>query len=571
MMGSLIIKNGTVYDPRNGINGERMDIHIKDGTIVENAGRTTKKIDCSGKIVMPGGVEIHSHIAGGKVNSGRLLRPEDHEKCTMSKTKVTRAGSGFSTPSTFMTGYLYSKMGYTMAMTPAMPPLMARHTHEELSDTPMLDKGSYPLTDGNWFIMRYLKEGDIEKCAAYAAWLLRATKGFALKITNPGGTEAWGWGKNCKSLDDPVPYFDITPREIIKGLAEVNEMLGLPHSIHLHANNLGRLGNYETTIDTFKVPNGTKTNKDRQVLHMTHVQFHSYGGDSWKNFESEAQTIAKAVNKSDNAIIDTGNVTLDNTTTMTADGPMEYYLQSLTHLKWMNRDVELETAPGITPFIYSPKMPTAAVQWAIGLELGLLIKDPWKVLMTTDHPNGGPFTRYPRIIAWLMSKPYRDETTERINAAAGKRSSISSIDREYDFNEIAVITRAGQAKSLGLSEKKGHLGIGAHGDVAVYDIDPKNVDPSRDFKEIEKKFSATAYTIKDGEIVVKDGEVTKVVYGSTYWTNPKLDAKLEEEVMGDLEYNFKRYYSVNLANYPVQDKYVKRPKELKIDATKVGA
>jgi formylmethanofuran dehydrogenase subunit A len=191
--------------------------------------------------------------------------------------------------------------------------------------------------------------------------------------------------------------------------------------------------------------------------------------------------------------------------------------------------------------------------------------------MTTDHPNGGPFTRYPRIIAWLMSKPYRDETLEKINKAAGKRSSISSIDREYDFSEIAIVTRAGQAKSLGLTEKKGHLGIGAHGDVAVYDIDPKNIDPGRDFKEIEKGFSATAYTIKDGEILVKDGEIVKVVYGRTYWANTRVDGKLEEEVMRDIEYDFKRYYSVNLANYPVQDKYVKRSEELKIDATRVGA
>jgi formylmethanofuran dehydrogenase subunit A len=569
-MAGIILKNGTVYDPANNVNGEKMDIHIKDGKVVENAGRTAKKINCQKKTVMPGAVEIHSHIAGGKVNCARLLRPEDHVKKVMAKTKLTRAGSGFSTPSTFMTGYLYSKLGYTTAMTAAMVPLTARHTHEELEDTPMLDKGAYTLMDGNWFLMRYLKDGDFDKAAAYTAWLLKVTKGMVIKLTNPGGTEAWGWGKNCKSLDDPVPYFDITPREIIRGMVEVNEMLDLPHSVHLHANNLGRLGNYETTIDTLEVPKGTK-NKERQILHATHVQFHSYGGDSWKNFESEAESVAKAVNKSDTAIIDTGNVTLDNTTTMTADGPMEYYLQSLTHLKWMNRDVELETAPGITPFVYSPKMPTAAIQWAIGLELGLLIKDPWKVLMTTDHPNGGPFTRYPSIIAWLMSKPYRDEMVEKINKAAGKRSSISGIEREYDFNEIAVITRAGQARSLGLSETKGHLGIGADGDVAVYDIDPANIDPGRQFKEIEKAFSATAYTIKGGEIVVKDGEIAKVVYGKTFWANSQVDEKLADEVLSDVEYNFKRYYSVNLANYPVQDKYVKRPHEIKIDARDVGA
>lgn len=568
-MSALVLKNGTVYDPINGINGEKKDILVEEGFVVEKIKGRAKVIDCSHKIVMPGGIEIHSHIAGGKVNSGRLFRPEDHVRFVMPKTKITRSGSGFSTPSTFLTGYLYSIMGYTTAFTPAMPPLMARHTHEELHDIPMVDKAAYPLCDGNWFIMKYLKNGEIERCAAYVAWLLKATKGFVIKLTNPGGTEAWGWGKNCRSLDDPVPYFDITPREIIKGLVEVNEMLRLPHSVHLHANNLGRLGNYVTTVDTLKVPSGTRPSRERQVLQVTHAQFHCYGGDSWKNFESKAEEVAKAVNSNGDVIIDTGNVTLDETTTMTADGPLEYYLHALSHLKWINRNVEMETSPGVTPFIYSPKMPTAAIQWAIGLELGLLVKDPWKVLMTTDHPNGGPFTRYPRIIAWLMSREYRERTASEIHKAVEKRSAISTIDREYDFSEIAVITRAGQAKALGLHGVKGHLGEGAHGDISVYDIDPDNIDPSKDYKEIEKGFSATAYTIKDGEILVKDGEIVKTIDGRTYWANPEVDERLERDVMKDIEYNFKRYYSVNLANYPVSEEHLTRSTEIKT-STKVG-
>jgi formylmethanofuran dehydrogenase subunit A len=254
---------------------------------------------------------------------------------------------------------------------------------------------------------------------------------------------------------------------------------------------------------------------------------------------------------------------------MTADGPLEYYLHALSHLKWINRNVEMETSPGVTPFIYSPKMPTAAIQWAIGLELGLLVKDPWKVLMTTDHPNGGPFTRYPRIIAWLMSREYRERTASEIHKAVEKRSAISTIDREYDFSEIAVITRAGQAKALGLHGVKGHLGEGAHGDISVYDIDPDNIDPSKDYKEIEKGFSATAYTIKDGEILVKDGEIVKTIDGRTYWANPEVDERLERDVMKDIEYNFKRYYSVNLANYPVSEEHLTRSTEIKT-STKVG-
>jgi len=202
-----IIKNGIVYDPLNEINGEVKDISIKDGKIVESVSESEAQIiDATGKIVMPGGVDPHSHIAGAKVNVGRMYRPEDSKKDVEGKGISLRSGSGFSVPSTFMTGYRYAQMGYTSAMEAAMPPLLSRHTHEEFEDTPIIDHAAYPLFGNNWFVMEYLKEGDIEKCAAYCSWLLRATKGYTLKIVNPAGTEAWGWGGNVHGIHDPAPY-----------------------------------------------------------------------------------------------------------------------------------------------------------------------------------------------------------------------------------------------------------------------------------------------------------------------------------------------------------------------------
>ncbi|ADP77775.1 formylmethanofuran dehydrogenase, subunit A [Methanothermus fervidus DSM 2088] len=560
-----IIKNGFVYCPLNNIDGEKMDICVKDGKIVEDVSSDAKIIDASGKIVMPGGVDPHAHLAGGKVNVGRMYRPEDSRRDVEPKIKGGRSGSGFSVPSTFMAGYRFARMGYTTVMEAAMPPLLARHTHEEFHDTPIVDHAAYPLFGNNWFVMEYLKEGDIDSCAAYVSWLLEATKGYTIKIVNPGGTEAWGWGGNVHSLDDPVPYFEITPREIIRGLAEVNEKLQLPHSIHLHCNNLGHPGNYETTLESFEVPKGIKPNpatgERDTVIYATHVQFHSYGGTTWRDFESEAPKIADYVNKHDHIIIDVGQVTLDETTTMTADGPMEYDLHSLNGLKWANCDVELETGSGVVPFIYSPKAPVPSVQWSIGLELFLLIKDASKVCLTTDHPNGGPFTRYPRIIAWLMSNEYRTKyIEEKVHNWAQRRGNIATIDREYTFFEVAQVTRATAAKVLGLSENKGHLGVGADADIAIYDINPEEIDPSKDYMEIEKGFSRASYVLKDGKIVVKDGKVVRPrLHGRTYWSKSRIENEdIVEEVMKDVKERFRQYYSVNFDNYPVQKAYFPR-------------
>ncbi|MFA5236835.1 MAG: formylmethanofuran dehydrogenase subunit A [Methanoregula sp.] len=570
-MSEFIIKNGHVFDPVQGIRGDKADVAIKDGKIVRDSelSKSAKVIDAKGKTIMAGAVEIHAHIAGPKVNLGRIYRPEDKLFTCTPTHGHERTGSGNSIPTTFKTGYEYAKMGYTTAMEAAMPPLFSRHTHEEIRDTPIIDEGAFPVFGNNWFVMEYLKNGEIENTAAYIAWLLRATKGYAIKVVNPGGTEAWHWGLNCLSVHDPVPYFDITPAQIVKGLIEANEYLGLPHSMHVHPNNLGNPGNYTTTLDTIKLAEGIKPKNKfgrEQVLHLTHTQFHSYGGDNWGNFESKAKEVMDYVNRQKNITIDTGNVTLDETTTMTADGPFEHHLTGLNHLKWANVDVELETAAGVVPYIYSPNISVCAIQWAIGLELALYAKDPMRCFITTDHPNAGPFTRYPRVIKWLMSKKARET---QIDAFKHKdkvlsQTGIGAIDRELTLYEIAAMTRAGPAKSLGLASMCGGLAPGMDADVVVYNINPEK--PFENPDQIEAAFSRAAYVFKSGTEVVKDGEIVSSGNKRTLWVNAKVNEN--PQVMRDITEKFLKYYSITQANYEsLGHAFVPNPYAIEVDAT----
>jgi formylmethanofuran dehydrogenase subunit A len=559
----LLVKNGFVYDPVNGVNGEKMDIAIKDGKIVERVNeRKARKIDASGMIVMPGGVDIHCHIAGSEVNTGRLLRPEDHFRDYERKTSITRSGVGYSIPSTFTTGYRYARMGYTTIMNPSMPPLEAKHTHEELSDTPMVDKGSYPLLGDWWFVLEYLREGKIEECARHIAWIITSTKGYAIKLVNPGGLEAWGFGNNVHSLDDQVPHFCITPREIIRGLCKVNKLLNLPHTIHVHTNNLGQPGNYVTALETMECVKDLAFD-NKAAIHITHCQFSAFKGDDWRTLVSGAENITNYVNSHSHVTLDMGQVIFTDTTTMTADGPFQFGLHGLTGNKWVNHDVETETSAGIVPFHYRRKSYVHAIQWSIGLELALLIVDPWKIFMTTDHPNGGPFTSYPKIIAWLMSKKAREAALKKINPRAKSRSLLPSIDRELGFYEIAIMTRAGQAKALGL-KNKGHLGIGADADVAIYNVNPETTDPSRKYRTVRKAFKHAAYTIKDGKIVVKNGEIQKHVEGKTMWLDVQVSEPLK--ISDEMKRRFKDYWTVEYENYPVTENYLEISNPITVEA-----
>ena len=549
----LLIKNGFVYDPLNGIDREIMDIAVKDGKIVNRVNeRRAEKIDASGMIVMPGGVDIHCHIAGAEVNTGRLLRPEDHFRDFEHKTSITRSGVGHSVPSTFTTGYRYSRMGYTTIMNPSMPPLEAKHTHEELNDTPMLDKATYPLLGDWWFVLEHLKNGSIDELARHVAWIMTSTKGYAIKIVNPGGLEAWGYGKNVHSLGDQIPNFCITPRDIIRGLCKVNKLLNLPHTIHVHTNNLGQPGNYATTLETMESVEDLAS-ENKPAIHITHCQFSAFKGEDWRTLESGAEEIANYVNCHSHVTMDMGQVIFADTTTMTADGPFQFDLYGLTGNKWVNHDVETETSAGIVPFRYRRRSYVHAIQWSIGLELALLVKDPWKIFLTTDHPNGGPFTSYPRIIAWLMSKEARKATMKRLNPRARSRSLLPSTSRELTFQDIAIMTRAGQAKTLGL-DNKGHLGVGADADVAIYDVNPKTTDPSQQYKAVRKAFKHVAYTIKGGKVVVKQDRIVQQVNGSTIW----LDLQTSEpaEINEDMKRRFREYWTVEYDNYPVSDHYI---------------
>lgn len=486
------------------------------------------------------------------MNMGRLLRPDDHERDHEVRTATTRSGVGHTVPSTYATGYRYVRMGYTTVIEPASPPLKQRHTHHELNDTPIIDKACFPLVGNNWVVMDLLARGDIEGCAAFLAWLVSATKGYALKVVNPGGVEAWGWGRNVRSLDDQVPGFNITPREIIRGLCRANIMLRLPHRLHLHTNRVGVPGNYETTLKTMHAVHDLASGDD-PIIHITHCQFSGYaGGSSWLSVASGADRIARYVNAHPHVSLDLGQVVFTDVTTMTADGPFQHNLHLLTGNKWCNADVENETGAGIVPFRFSRGNVAHSVQWAIGLELALLVKDPWRVYMTTDHPNAGPFTSYPRVIAWLTSRHAREKTMARIVARAMKRCVLPSIEREYSISDVATVTRAATARALGL-KSKGHLGLGADGDIAVYDFDPRQQDPSRDYVKLRRALRTAVYTVKEGALAAKNGEITGQPTGRTFWARIHLPGELRNATMKQVASFFQQYYTVQLDNYAVRE------------------
>jgi formylmethanofuran dehydrogenase subunit A len=540
----LKIAGGTVYDPANRIDGAARDLWITGGKIVPAPNdpeiRPSRLIDAAGLVVMPGGVDMHCHIAGSKVNTARKLCPEQKRRGeTVHRTAHTHSGTMGSVPSTFATGYKYAGLGYTTAFDAAIAPLGARHAHEELADTPCLDSGFFVLMGNNHYLMRAIQQKDPRKVKAFVGWLLDASKGYAAKVVNPGGVEVWKSraSGNVEGLDSEVDGFGITPRQIIESVALAVDELGLPHPVHLHANQLGMPGNYSTTLDTMKALDGHRG-------HLTHIQFHSYGGGGAEeeSFTSRVAPLAEYVNEHPNLTVDVGQVVFGETISMTGDGPVGYYLSKVYNSKWYSSDTEVESGCGISPIEYKNKSAVNAWQWAIGLEWYLSVTDPWRVVMSTDHPNGGSFLAYPQIIRLLMDRTYRRDMLETIPKSVRERTPLKDFDRQYTLSEIAIITRAGPARILGLKHK-GHLGPGADADVTIYTPDPNP----------ETMFQLPRYVIKDGRVIVENGEIRCETFGKTLHVSPDYDRDIEP----DIKEWFERSYSIQWRNYPVSNDYVR--------------
>jgi formylmethanofuran dehydrogenase subunit A len=179
-----------------------------------------------------------------------------------------------------------------------------------------------------------------------------------------------------------------------------------------------------------------------------------------------------------------------------------------------------------------------AVQWAVGLELLLLIDDPWRVYLTTDHPNGGGFWRYPEILRLLMDVEFRKGEVRKLPAEALNRITLGDINRQYTFTDVAIVTSAGPARALGLTQK-GHLGIGADGDVTIYSEKPN---------EEGVLFSYPRYVLKAGQVVVEEGQIRSIVTGREFIVHPEFDPGIEAFIRPE----FQKVYTMSFENYPTE-------------------
>jgi formylmethanofuran dehydrogenase subunit A len=523
-----VLAGGRVVDPANNRDAVG-DVWIEDGRVVApDPGRAPdERLDATGLVVLAGAIDVHSHIAGANVNTARLLLPELRDTPAADCVPVSET-----------VGRLYAQMGYTLVVEPAIPPNHAVQAQMELAEIPHIDRAILAVLGNEDFLMDLLRRGEGEAAVAdYAGRALAGAKALGVKTINPGGAVAFRENARSFGLDDEVPGYGVSQRRIVEALQGAVDRLGLPHPLHLHCANLGTPGNVETALDTIRGTAGRR-------VHLAHLQFYAYGTEGPQRFSSAAARLAEAVNGSEHLTVDVGQVMFGQTVTVSCDVLRQFGARDVASpRKYAITDSEMQGA-GIVPYRYRRTSFHNAVQWAAGLELFLLIADPWRVLLTTDHPNGAPFTAYPDLLALLMDRDLRAQWIATLPADAMAVTTLPGIAREYNWPEIAAMTRAAPARLLGLADR-GHLAPGAIADVVAYRPQPDKA----------AMFRAPAYVFKRGTVIARDGAmVGPAAFGDVLSARPGFDRQIE----GRLERFYEDIYGVSPARFDVVESVLPR-------------
>jgi formylmethanofuran dehydrogenase subunit A len=382
---------------------------------------------------------------------------------------------------------------------------MARLTADDLKRMAGLDRGTFTQLGDHRLLLQSLASGDLQEMRDTLAWLLSVAGGYAVKLVNPGGGIAWKGGQPAPGLDEPIGLGNLTQRGIIQILVRLVNEMSLPHPVHLHAGWLGRPGNAAAFCETARALEG-------QRAHLCHIQFYSYGQDKNSSFTSAAEQVVRCLQEYPQITCDVGQVLFGTAMAISFDTSSISYLQKATGKSWISRQLEGEGGTNVLPLSYQAKNASSAVQWAVGLELLLRFPDPTRLFLTTDHPNGAPFTAYPQVIEWLMSRPARQEMLKRSHPAGIHKTGLAGIEREFSLDEIFAMTSWGPAKALGLTDR-GHLGAGALADLRCY----------RKQADLKAMFSHPAWVMRRGRVVVQEGTPLEQDPGEILTVHPSWD------------------------------------------------
>ena len=544
----LVIKNGLVYDPINNIEGEKKDILIESGKIIDkfSDNKNIKEIDANGKTVIPSALDIHTHVASQQVNWVRLLG--------MNNSKFKEVWQGLTLNKIAKD---YISMGYSFILEANVFPSLAKQTIFNFQQLPVLDKGMLLNISNFWPLELEFQKGKINDMAVFLSDLLSKTYGFGFKVYNPFECEVWNFKALREDISKQGRLYNFSALDVYETIVRCVESLELPHSTHAHIegyeNDIGK-DNLFTVLDRIKSLNlqsnsTTSSNiKRSQILHIAHANSYSSDGNNEK--------LIDFLDANHNFSIDLSFVGFNQLNPIiTSDRRLINSMIMMNSIdnphKLISSAVEFEGDSFVSMRTLHKSNYKDCVLWANALDLALNIKNKFQVSLSLNFPNYAKITDIPEITTWLISKKARENFMKGMNEKFLKNNYIHSNEKELSFYEYVNLTRASPAKLLGFGSIKGTLGSGADADINILDLDLNDIDISRDFERVKNTLDNIDTVIKSGEIVKKQNKFDLDFQGSIIWSKGKTSEEGKDFIISKKKEFYQKFSSLFYDSYKI--------------------
>ena len=535
-MPKLLVKNGFVFDPFNNIEGEKKDILINDGKVVDKfvSSSNIKEIDAKGKTVIPAAVEIHAHIASQQLSWARLIGSDNQD--------FHNHWNGL-TLNAIAKDYISN--GYTFIVEANVFPSLTKQTIFDLQRLPVLDKAFLLNTSNLWALELEFQKEMVAEGAVFLSNLLEKVKAFGLKAYDPFEAEYWNWKVVRKSLTEKGRLFNFTPMDVYEKLSRFVEHLGLPHSIHAHIEGYETHYSKENLLRTLiKVKSlGLKPNpkndfgiKRSQIFHLAHGSSYNMDGDN--------SELIKIYNENQDFDMDLGFIGFNALNPLiTSDRHLiTKLINSANPYKLIRSSVESEGDSFATLRKFSKKKKDDCVMWANAIDLALNIT-PWQLQFSINYPNYADIINLPEIASWLISNKAREQFMNDMEASFLKDNSLVNTSKILTFNDFIIITRSSPAKSLGIGSIKGNLGLGADGDLNILNLNLNDTDISKNYEDFKSALGNIEYVIKAGEVIKDHEKINLNSSGKIFWASGKPEKEDTKTILAKKEAFYQKYYS----------------------------
>jgi formylmethanofuran dehydrogenase subunit A len=558
-MEKLIIKNGIVFDPLNKIEGEAKDILIESGKIVEkfSAKKDIKEIDASGKTVIPSALDIHTHIASQQVNWARLLGTNNKKFKEVWKGLILEDIARD-----------YISNGYTFILEANVFPSLSKQTIFNLKQLPVLDKAMLLNVSNFWPLELEFQRGKIDNMSIFLSDLLSLTKGFGFKAYNPFESESWDFKVLRNDLTKNGRLYNFSALNVYENLTKTNENLGLPHSLHAH------IEGYETNqaknnlfivLDKIKSlnlePNSNINSKIKrsQIFHLAHASAYNMNGDNEK--------FIKFLDENQNFDLDLGFIGFDQINPLiTSDRRLIDTLlnnnSSENTFKLIRSAVEFEGDSFASLRYFKKTKKFDCILWSNAIDLALSIKDKWQLQLSINFPNYAHINNLPEIATWLTSNKARKDFMVGMNKDFLSNNSLQNHEESLSFNEFVIVSRASPAKSLGLGDIKGNLGVGSDADINILNIDLNKTDIDQEPDIFKRALKNIDYVLKAGKIIKNHEKIDLTSHGKILWAEGKANKEEKTLIMKKKKEFYKKFYSIFYESMEttINDRFLKKIK-----------